>query len=243
MKTAIKFVLHTLLGFQNYLYLFAKYKIEGLKRDKKEGDFFYFLELLPEGGMVLDIGANIGIMAIHLARDPKRTVLAFEPMPHNLKTLKRIIDHYKARNVTIIDCALGNENGFTEMVMPRIGGVRMQGLSHVMHDSIEDNNIGDKVKVRVAKLDDLPEIQSPLAITGIKMDVENFESFVLEGAVETIKKHHPVLYIELWDNDNRKRCFGLLSKLGYTTYVVEKGRLVLFEKQEKQNFIFLPKPL
>ncbi|MFI5148436.1 MAG: FkbM family methyltransferase, partial [Bacteroidia bacterium] len=218
------------------------YKINTLKQDKKEGDFFVFLNMLPAGGTVLDIGANIGIMTVHLAMDQERTVLAVEPMPHNLKTLYRIIDHYKLKNVKVLECALGNTEGFTEMVMPKVGGVRMQGLSHVVHESIEENNEGDKVKVPMHKPDAIPEILNSGKITGIKMDVENFESFVLEGTVETLRKHKPVLYIELWDNENRRKCFDLLKSLGYRTYVVENGKLVAYERQIKQNFIFLPKP-
>jgi FkbM family methyltransferase len=213
-----------------------------LKKDKKEKDFFYFLQLLPDGGTVLDIGANIGIMTVHLARNSQRNVLAIEPMPYNLKTLYRIIAFYKLTNVKVLECALGNHNGETDMVMPRIGGVKMQGLSHVMHESIEEHNEGERVRVRMSKLDDLAEIRSAVSITGVKMDVENFESFVIEGSMDMLRKHHPVLYIELWDNLNRKRCFEFLSRLGYLTYVVDSGKLVPFSNQVKQNFIFLPKP-
>ncbi|HXC04249.1 MAG TPA: FkbM family methyltransferase [Bacteroidia bacterium] len=240
MKTAIKFVLHSILGFQNYLYLFSMYKIRTLRKDRKEGDFFFFLDQLPETGTVLDIGANIGIMTVHMAASGKRQVIAFEPMPYNLKTLYRIIARYKLQNVTVEECALGNENGFTEMVMPKVSGVRMQGLSHVVHETIEENNEGDKVKVKIQRLDDLPVLKALGSLTGIKMDVENFESFVLEGSLTMLRKHKPVLYIELWDNENRKRCFELLGDLGYLTYIVQEGKLVRFTGQDKQNFIFLP---
>jgi len=240
MKTAVKFFLQTLLGFQNYLYHFSLYKIRTLKRDRKEGDFFYFLQLLPLDGTVLDIGANIGIMTVHLASSSSRKVIAFEPMPRNLLALKRVIGHFGLSNVIIEECALGNEEGETEMVMPKVGPVRMQGLSHVVHASIAENNAGEKVRVALHRLDGLPSIKDAQAITGVKMDVENFEYYVLDGGKEMLQKHHPILYIELWDNENRKRCFDLLKQLGYGIYVVMEGALVKYENQHKQNFIFLP---
>ena len=40
MKNAIKYILQKVLGYQRYLFVFAKYKIRNLKSDKKEGDFF-----------------------------------------------------------------------------------------------------------------------------------------------------------------------------------------------------------
>ncbi|MEN9442625.1 MAG: hypothetical protein RLZ33_2702, partial [Bacteroidota bacterium] len=56
------------MGFRTYLYVFAIFKIKTLRSDSKEKDFFHFLSLLEDGkGAVLDVGANIGIMTVHLA--------------------------------------------------------------------------------------------------------------------------------------------------------------------------------
>ena len=240
MKTTVKYVLQILFGFRNYLYFFSRYKISTLRDDRKEGDFFHFLNMIPKEGTVLDIGANIGIMTVHLAREPKRKVIAFEPMPKNLEALHRILKHYQLDNVLVMPVALGNENGMVEMVMPVEGGARMQGLSHVVHHSITDNNEGERFSAELRTLDGIAELQGKQAITGIKMDVENFEFFVLEGGRKMLGTHQPILYIELWDNENRLNCFKLLRELGYSIFVVEKNALVRFDKQEKQNFIFLP---
>jgi FkbM family methyltransferase len=240
MKTTAKFLLQTLFGFQNYLYYFSRYKISTLRNDLKEGDFFHFLNLIPKDGIVLDIGANIGIMTVHLARESKRKVIAFEPMPKNLEALHRILKHYKLSNVLVMPYALGNENGSVEMVMPVEGGARMQGLSHVVHESIAENNRGEKFTTAIHTLDTLAELQGKGPITGVKMDVENFEFFVLEGGRKMLSEHQPVLYIELWENENRTRCFKLLGELGYSIFVVENSTLVKFDKQVKQNFIFVP---
>jgi FkbM family methyltransferase len=243
MKTAVKYILHTLLGFRTYLYVFARYKILTLRNDEKEKDFFYFLRLLPKAGTVLDIGANIGIMTVHLARESNRKVIAFEPIPINRDTLNRVVKLYSLQEqVRLLDYALGNENGTVEMVMPVNHGVRMQGLSHVLHESIPENNQGDRFSVPLRKLDALDELKSESSIIGIKMDVENFESFVLEGGRELLQKHKPVVYIELWDNANRVACFTLFNTLGYTVYVVQGRNLIAYTDslRHKQNFIVLP---
>jgi FkbM family methyltransferase len=240
MKTTVKYVLQVLFGFRNYLYYFSRYKIATLRNDRKEGDFFHFLDLIPKEGTVLDIGANIGIMTVHLAKEPKRKVIAFEPMPKNLEALNRILKHYKLSNVLVMPYALGSADGTVEMVMPMESGARMQGLSHVIHESISDNNRGEKITAELRALDGLKELQGKEAITGVKMDVENFEFFVLDGGRQMLSTHQPVLYIELWDNENRSRCFKLLGELGYSIHVVENSTLVKYDKQNKQNFIFLP---
>ena len=231
-----------LLGFQRYLNLFAWYKVKTLKRDRKENDFFAFLQLLPEDGIVLDIGANIGIMTVHLShRVHKGNVIAFEPMPDNLRTLHHIIARFNLRNVRVQACALGDHEGNVEMVMPVESGARQQGLSHVLHETITERNEGLRFSVPLKKLDSFDFAKHDLPrVTGIKMDVENFEAFVLEGGKQLLARHKPLLYVELWDNENRQRCFDIVRSLGYGIFVREHNQLVPFEAQKHshQNFIF-----
>ena len=95
MKNGIKLILQKLLGYQNYLYVFAKFKIKTLKQDKKEGDFFHFMDSISKNGAILDIGANIGIMTYHLSkRFADRKIYSIEPMPDNLKVLNKIINTF-----------------------------------------------------------------------------------------------------------------------------------------------------
>jgi FkbM family methyltransferase len=243
MKNAAKYILHKLLGFKNYLFIFSLFKIYTLKKDKKEKDFFQFLSLIPKDTAVLDIGANIGIMTVHLARIENVTVYSFEPMPNNIMAFKRIVNHFGLKNVELFEMALGNTEGEVEMVMPVISSVRMQGLSHVVHESIQENNEGERFRVPLKMLDNLPQLRnSAKRISAIKIDVENFEFFVLDGAKQLIEKNKPVVYAELWDNDNRYKCFDLFDSLNYKTFVAVNDRLVLFNPSEhvKQNFIFIP---
>ncbi len=244
MKNAVKFILHRLLGFKNYLFIFSLYKILTLRKDKNEKDFFAFLHLIPANTAVLDIGANIGVMTVHLARTVKgSTVYSFEPIPTNISTFKRIIKYFNLQNVKLFEIALGNSEGEVEMVMPMISKVKMQGLSHVIHDSIPENNEGERFKVPLKMLDNMIELtNAPQRISAIKIDVENFEFFVLDGAKQLISKNKPIIYAELWENKNREKCFELFKKLNYKTVVVIDKKAVEFDatKHKTQNFIFLP---
>ncbi|MCH2223693.1 MAG: FkbM family methyltransferase [Crocinitomicaceae bacterium] len=239
MKNFIKYILQKVLGFRRYLFVFARYKIRTLKKDNKENDFFYFLSLLKDGnGSVLDIGANLGIMTVHLAESlPKSTIHAFEPMPDNRVTFKRIVSKYGLDNVTFHEIALGDEQGSVNMILPTKDGAKLQGLSHVKHDSITEWNQGEECKVPIDRLDN---VIKEIPIQGIKMDVENFEFFVLKGGLKMIKRDQPIIYTELWDNENRTNCFDLLSSIGYTTYAVIGSSLIPYDptKHQTQNFIF-----
>jgi len=200
--------------------------------------------MLPDNSSVIDIGANIGIMTVHFAKKLRNSVVyAVEPVSENMKALERIIMFYRLKNVKTIKSALGDQNGEIEMVLPIIKSVKMQGLSHVLHPQIEGYENGDRFKVCVQKLDDLfLDKISEKPLKAIKIDVENYEYFVLLGAKELLKRYHPYLYMELWDNDNREKCFKLLAEIGYRTKVIHKGKLIDFDKSTRktQNFFFLP---
>ena len=240
MKKRIQRFLQWVLGFRRYLFVFSLFKIRTLRWDRKEGDFMHFLSLLQPDDVVLDIGANIGIMTAKLAqRCQKGKVHAFEPIPENFTALQRIVLHFQFKNVELHPYALGEEPGEIQMVMPEVQHVKMQGLSHVVHDSIEDFNEGEFYSVPVLTLDSMAAHLG--AVRAIKIDVENFEYFVFRGAAQLLKAHKPMIYCELWDNANRAKCFDFLVKeVGYEIKVLEQGQLIPFNpaQHKAQNFFF-----
>jgi FkbM family methyltransferase len=239
MKKLVQNILQSLLGFRRYLFVFSLFKIRTLKRDKKEGDFFHFLSMLPADAKVLDIGANVGIMTALLAKHCKAgEVHAIEPIPENFEALSRICRHFGFANVRLHQFALGESEGQLEMVMPEVQNVKMQGLSHVVHESITEYNDGRRYAVPQHRLDALTDIVS--GMQAIKMDVENFEYYVLKGGEAALRQYKPLIYCELWDNENRAHCFALLRDIGYKIMVLEAGKLIDFDpkKHKHQNFFF-----
>jgi len=242
LKTTIKQVLQKLLGFDNYLFIFSIFTIRRMSRNHHEEEFVHFMEMIPDKGAILDIGANIGIMTVSLARKfPHATVYSFEPMPQNLKALKRIINYFKLKNVRLFETALGEENGELTMVMPVLDKVKMQGLSHVVEGNDNDPlNQGLTFTVPVKKLDEITELQALPAIHAIKIDVENFEYPVLKGARALLVKHKPVIYCELWKNERRDLTLNYLKGLGYKVKVYDGKGMVDYTSQDVTNFILVP---
>jgi hypothetical protein len=114
----------------------------------------------------------------------------------------------------------------------------MQGLSHVKHESITEWNEGEEFQVPVNTLDNLLNGNS---IQGIKIDVENFEFYALKGGKRILENNHPIIYAELWDNENRQNCLEYLKGMNYNPHVVLNDKLVPFDKNVhcSQNFIFI----
>lgn len=78
-------------------------------------------------------------------------------------------------------------------------------------------------------------------LSGIKVDVENFEYFVLQGAIELIKQYKPIVMAELWDNARKNACIDLMKNEGYDVKVISNKTLVDYTNQQSLNYFFIPK--
>ena len=236
-------MLQQTLGLDRYLVWFAVFRVFVARLDRRERGLFKFIECLPEQALVLDIGANIGVTATLIKRSSVTAELyAFEPLPSNLRALRQLFRflHVEAE---VVAAAVGDSSGELEMLLPTEGGVVLHGLGHVKHPSMEGQECGSVFTVKVVRLDESRNLWNYRRVTAIKIDVENFEYFVLSGATQLLADDKPLVYCELWDNGNRQKCFELMTGMGYTVQVLSADRLVPFDSQthEADNFFFVPK--
>jgi hypothetical protein len=129
------------------------------------------------------------------------------------------------------------------MVMPVADAVRMHGLSHVAMGPTASPE-GDRFHATVHVLDEMSELfASGVRVTGMKIDVEDSESEVIEGARRLLGLHRPLVYCELWLTANRDRTVALMRELGYTAMVYGERGLQPFEPEphaSAQDFLFVP---
>jgi FkbM family methyltransferase len=239
LKNFLKYILQKSLGLNNYLYFFARYVIFRLPFDKNEKDFLKFIDLIDDGDHVLDIGANIGVMSYYFStRLPKSAIHSFEPIPENMKVLLKVKRRSGLLNIKTYPFAIGNDSGKIKMIMPESNKAYLHGLSHVSDENSQDK--GKKHEVEIKRLDDMEEFKE-MKISAIKIDVEEYEYNVLSGAQDLIAKNKPVIYCELWENENREKSFELISKLNYKVFVNQGKDLIEFKNQKGyQNFFFIP---
>ncbi|HYD17738.1 MAG TPA: FkbM family methyltransferase [Patescibacteria group bacterium] len=154
--------------------------------------------------LVLDIGANIGAIGQALEHSGF-TVESFEPQPEVFNLLTRNVKG-KCHNI-----ALASRAGKT--VMPKIrydevnnfGGISI-GTTSKAHGGIE---------VQVETLDSFNFQNVGL----IKIDVEGFEEEVLRGAVNTIMRCSPILYLEDDRAEKSDSLYKFLTEIGYMWHV------------------------
>lgn len=72
--------------------------------------------------------------------------------------------------------------------------------------------------VPALRIDDDPHVARLPSVEMIKLDAEGAELRVLDGAMETIRKHKPVVYVEAVDLSIPRAVRELLTPMGYTGY-------------------------
>lgn len=163
---------------------------------------------LPPGGICLDIGANIGnhslAFAPHFAR-----VIAFEPHPRTFRLLQ--LNAELAPNITALNIGASSDAAMVSVV---------QDPLNFAASSI--GRAGDAGAMRVdfhlVRLDDLAEVTGAGPITFVKIDVEGHERAALQGASQTIRRHKPLIVLEVLPDDiadGSSEAVDLLKSLGY----------------------------
>lgn len=125
--------------------------------------------------VALDVGAHVGFWSMWLAESFER-IHAFEPVPEHAECWRRNLAGIQ--NATLREAAVGRECGRAGLAVERANS----GLSHVSG--------GDDVEM--VAIDALVVG----AVDLIKIDTEGFESAVLDGAIETIRRNLPVIVVE-----------------------------------------------
>ena len=244
LKNWTQIFLQKILGFQNYLFMFAAFSIYRIRKTRYDEEFLHFVNMIPDDGLVLDIGANIGITTIPLSKKlPNSQIAAIEPIPHNVRTLKKIIRFFGATNVTVYPIAAGDLNGRINMITPVIDHVKKQGLSHVIGAVPKEltSKEGEQFSVPVMRLDDIKDFHQYEKINAIKIDVEQFEYAVISGGLQIINRFRPIIYCELWDTPQRKIFLDFMEGIGYDIQVYENGQLVTYDQRAVLNFFLIPK--
>lgn len=246
-KSFIQLLIQNTLGYHNYLYVFSIYRVLRYQWFKDDTDFKFFLELTNsnDSRTIIDAGANVGYTSVIFAKHhPKYQIISYEPVSLLSKIIEKVITYFGLKNITVKQLALGNNSGEVSIKTPIISGVKKQGLSFVdfavdREDELMFNGyLTEQVKM-VSIDEDLLQTDLPPVI-GIKVDVENFEYFVLQGAQKIITKYRPVVMAELWGNDRKKACIELMQHFDYQVKVIVNNQLIPYTQQTSLNYFFIP---
>ena len=242
MVAFIKKILFKLLRQKSYLKtlhrgFYLLYYLGFLKNDARFKYHYVVRYIIQNDYTIIDIGANLGYFSKNFARIAKKgKVICIEPVEAFYKVLCHFIGSYK--NVTIHNCALGNENGTLTMVLPETDGMIRTGLPHIS-ESKEEQNTHKTKDVEVVKGSEL--LSGLDTLDYIKCDIEGYEEIVFNEIRPIIERHLPIVQIEI-DPKNERKMLEYFSGLNYVQYGIAKFRLVREEEstqQEQGDFLFV----
>ena len=187
-------------------------------------DSIFLMQLLKDGDFFLDIGANVGHYTLLSGVYSNCKVVAIEPIP---ATFERLVNNVKLNQWSytpeLLNIGLSNESG--ELVF-----TNQQFTTNKVSTS------GQGIKVKVKTLDELCEHKTP---DFIKIDVEGYEWFVLNGGLKTLSNDTlKLILIELNEsgknfNIQDNQIVELLKDNGFLPYVYDLDRSTFIEVTHK----------
>jgi FkbM family methyltransferase len=171
-----------------------------------------------EGWTCLDVGANVGAVALALAKyvGPSGKVYAFEPGPPNQQRLRN--------NFTLNPGLLGR----TELLECGVADKPGELWWAEEHGNPGNALLSDKGthKIQVITLDAFLSSRQLDHVDFVKIDVEGMELQVMRGAAEVLRSFQPAVYFETlprYVNSAKGATFADIQKLlvgefGYTLY-------------------------
>lgn len=144
---------------------------------------YRFRRILREGMTVVDAGANIGYFTLLAASRVGRSgkVVAIEPFPSNFDILASSVKANALSQVTAWQYGLGSTEGFG-----RVSQADQKVFNNRTASMAGEPNTGIRVEVRT--LDRCMADWGLEHIDLLKIDVDGFETRILEGASETLSR-------------------------------------------------------
>jgi FkbM family methyltransferase len=166
------------IGFGEFIGEFEKSEIAFMRKSLKPGDIF------------IDVGANGGTFTVIAAKQVQNHghVYAFEPDQRNVQLLRHNLKINNITNVTILECALSNKKGVTQLAIAIDGAMNSLAKTHR-----PDQQITTWQTVEVTTLDDFISEYKIDKINLIKIDIEGGEKLIFAGAKNTFRSFNQLI--------------------------------------------------
>jgi len=192
-----------------------------------------FQHLVRPTDRCIDVGANVGVHSIRLAKlvGAQGEVIAIEPDAEVANRARHNVELNRLSNVRVIQAAASDvSGGQVELYRPDVPDTNKARASVIHHSYLT----GSVSKVPTVAIDDICEGEVAL----IKIDVEGHEAAVVAGAAATIASYYPSIIFEYAPEllqIQSQSPFGWLCERGYKLFrircarhfVTGRGRLAL----------------
>jgi FkbM family methyltransferase len=176
-------------GIEFAIFLFGAFEPEMVRR---------YRTLVKQGDTVLDVGANIGAHALHLAQavGPNGRVIAFEPTAYGYEKLKANV----ALNPNVSVRMELFQTLLTEQDDDTLPASLYASWPLREEAGLHSGHLGRLQTTAGATVESLDRVLARLnvsAISLVKLDVDGYECKVLKGAGSLFSKFRPIFLMEL----------------------------------------------
>jgi FkbM family methyltransferase len=179
-------------------------------------------DLLQDGMVAYDVGANIGYVSLLLARAVGEAgrVFSFEALPSNLDRLQENVELNNLQpRVKLVPAAVIDSQKQVEFLVGPSGGMgKAQGSAGRTEFQYQE-----KILVQAVSLDqfvyqdgnDIPDL--------IKLDIEGGEVLALPGMQRVLEEAHPIVLLELHGEQAAKVAWKVFNESGYRICLMKPG--------------------
>jgi FkbM family methyltransferase len=179
-------------------------------------------DLVREGTVAYDVGANIGYISLLLARKlgPGGKVYSFEALPANLERLEanlkinELIDQ-----VEVVPAAVVDHAGTVKFLVGPSGGMGKaegsKGRKEFDYDTV--------IQVKGISLDEFVYRDGKQPPQVIKMDIEGGEVMALPGMKRVLREVRPLVFLELHGPEAANAAWQAFNEAGYRICRMQPG--------------------
>ncbi len=160
-------------------------------------------------GVLVNVGANVGLISVWLARKWQRKVIAIEPNPEAFQLLaSNVSANQLADEIQTVQACVGETKGSVEFYTIE-GKPEYSSIGGINHPAVAG------LPQRAIQVPVLPlsEIVSAQKVALLFVDVEGAEGLVFRGGLEVLRRDKPILVFECSSR--------LLQKFGWTSVQIE----------------------
>lgn len=183
-----------LKGYVAFL-VYSHQPLRFFKRSFEYKVFNFIHENTVEGDIVVDVGANVGMISLFMSSivGKRGKVFSIEASNKNIEILNKNIEVNKINNIIIINHAVSDSEKNVFMKTPK-GGYNDALL--IMADSADDN-AGEPSQSLT--FDKIVEVWGINNVKLIKIDIEGAELLFFKGAENFFRNNKPFLIFETLD--------------------------------------------
>jgi FkbM family methyltransferase len=197
----------------------------------------FLLDTLKEGDTFLDVGSNVGLFSLYASKKVGQNgqVICFEPTPITYSRLMENIHLNHFANIEARNIGLSNEEGELKFYYSDAGFDAWNSFA-------PDSRLKNHIVIQSSTLDLQLENVDKNRIKLVKIDVEGWEKFVIQGGKHFFKNYAPIVMVEFTEENTANAGYSIheifteMEDNGYQWYELINGKLVKETRKESYPY-------